>query len=107
MEVFGNMTKLRVYELAKELGIENKQLLGILNKKGLEVKSQNSLEQGIVDEIRSEFSRRGQESTLERTAQARPEHAKLQKPQTEGKPGRDDAGVSPEKTTARPSKAES
>ncbi len=49
------MTKMRVHELAKELGIENKELLEILQKKNVEVKNHMStLEDSIADEIRRE-----------------------------------------------------
>lgn len=47
------MTKMRVHELAKELGIENKQLIDMLGKKSVEVKSHmSSLEDSIVNDIR-------------------------------------------------------
>ena len=36
------MAKMRVYELAKELGIENKQMLEFLNTKGFAVTSASS-----------------------------------------------------------------
>ena len=49
------MTKMRVHELAKELGMENKELLDILQKKNVEVKNHMStLEDGVADEIRRE-----------------------------------------------------
>ena len=47
------MTKLRVHELAKELGMENKELMDILAKKNVEVKSHmSSLPDEVVSEIR-------------------------------------------------------
>ena len=36
------MTKMRVHELAKELGIENKELIEIMQKKNVEVKNHMS-----------------------------------------------------------------
>jgi translation initiation factor IF-2 len=36
------MVKLRVHELAKKLGLENKELLDKLNKAGLDIKSHSS-----------------------------------------------------------------
>lgn len=49
------MTKMRVHELAKELGIENKELLEILQKKNVEVKNHMStLEDSVAEEIRRE-----------------------------------------------------
>lgn len=47
------MTKMRVHELAKELGMENKELMDILVKKNVEVKSHmSSLADEVVDNIR-------------------------------------------------------
>ncbi len=49
------MTKMRVHELAKELGIENKALMDMLGKKNVEVKSHmSSLADEVVEEIRNE-----------------------------------------------------
>ena len=51
------MTKMRVHELAKELGIENKELVEMLQKKNVEVKNHMSaVEDSVADEIRSEMS---------------------------------------------------
>ena len=51
------MTKMRVHELAKELGIENKELIKILQNKNVEVKNHmSSLEDSMADEIRREHS---------------------------------------------------
>lgn len=50
------MTKKRVYELAKELGIENKELISRLEKLGIAVKSASSgLEDNDVEKVRIEF----------------------------------------------------
>ncbi len=47
------MTKMRVHELAKELGMENKELIDVLAKKHVDVKSHmSSLEDHVVEEIR-------------------------------------------------------
>lgn len=46
------MTKLRVHELAKELGMENKELMDVLAKKHVEVKSHmSSLSDEVVEEL--------------------------------------------------------
>ncbi len=51
------MSKIRVYELAKELGMENKELIARLEKFGIAVKSHSStLEDSDVERIRKEFS---------------------------------------------------
>ncbi len=50
------MSKKRVYELAKELGIENKELIGRLEKLGIAVKSHSSsLEDSDVERVRKDF----------------------------------------------------
>ena len=45
------MTKVRVHELAKELGMENKELLDLLQKKNIDVKNHMStLEEDVAGE---------------------------------------------------------
>ena len=47
------MTKMRVHELAKELGMDNKELMEMLEKKNVEVKTHmSSLEDNVVNDIR-------------------------------------------------------
>ncbi len=49
------MTKVRVHELAKELGMENKELLDLLQKKNIVVKNHMStLDEEVAGEIRKE-----------------------------------------------------
>ncbi|MDD5723547.1 MAG: translation initiation factor IF-2 N-terminal domain-containing protein, partial [Syntrophales bacterium] len=51
------MSKIRVYELAKELGIENKDLITRLEKLGIAVKAySSSLEDADVQRVRKEFA---------------------------------------------------
>jgi translation initiation factor IF-2 len=51
------MSKVRVYELAKELGIENKELIARLEKIGIAVKSHaSSLEESDVERVKREFT---------------------------------------------------
>ena len=53
------MTKMRVHELAKELGVENKTLMEALEKKQVEVKSHmSSLEENVVEELKKEFAKK-------------------------------------------------
>jgi translation initiation factor IF-2 len=50
------MSKKRVYELAKELGIENKELIARLEKLGIAVKSHSSsLEDADVEKVKKDF----------------------------------------------------
>ena len=50
------MSKKRVYELAKELGLENRELISRLEKIGIAVKSHSStLEDGDLERIKEEL----------------------------------------------------
>lgn len=52
------MTKIRVHELAKELGVDNKDLMEALKKKDVDVKSHmSSLEDHVVAELKKEFGK--------------------------------------------------
>jgi translation initiation factor IF-2 len=56
MKLGVSMSKKRVYELAKELGIENKDLIARLEKLGLTVKSHSSsLEDSDVERVKRDF----------------------------------------------------
>lgn len=52
------MAKIRVHDLAKELGMESKELVDMLKSKNIEVKSQSALEDDVVAEIRKEAAGR-------------------------------------------------
>ena len=55
------MTKMRVHELARELGMDNRELTEILQKKNVEVKNHMStIEDSVADEIRREASSKGE-----------------------------------------------
>ena len=55
------MTKMRVHELAKELGMETKELIDLLHKKNVEVSNHmSSIEDNIADEIRKEKNTRSE-----------------------------------------------
>ena len=52
------MSKLRVHELAKELGKQNKEVMNYLTEKGITVKSHMStIEEGMVDDIRKNIGK--------------------------------------------------
>ena len=68
------MTKMRVHELAKELGMENKEILDILKKKNVEVKNHMStLEDNVTEEIRREAKaeKAGGAEKVEKPAEAK------------------------------------
>lgn len=51
------MTKMRVHELAKELGLDNKELVEMLQKKNVEIRNHmSSIEDSVAEEIRREVS---------------------------------------------------
>lgn len=45
------MAKIRVHDLAKELGMESKELVDILKSKNIEAKSQSTLEDDVAAQI--------------------------------------------------------
>ena len=58
------MTKMRVHELAKELGMENKELIDLLHKKNVEVSNHmSSIEDSMADEIRKERTAKAESKT--------------------------------------------
>ncbi|WP_041585107.1 translation initiation factor IF-2 [Syntrophus aciditrophicus] len=60
------MSKKRVYELARELGIDNKELISRLEKLGIAVKSHSgTLEDSEVDRVTKEFHARGSREMVE------------------------------------------
>ena len=70
------MTKMRVHELAKELGIENKELVEMLQKKNVDVKNHMSaVEDSVADEIRSEMSSKHEVKKSEAGAADKPAEA--------------------------------
>ena len=65
------MSKMRVHELAKELGMENKELMEILEKKNLDIKSpMSSLEENVVEEIKKEAGKKSPEKAEVSAAKA-------------------------------------
>lgn len=65
------MTKMRVHELAKELGIDNKELVEMLQKKNVEVKNHmSSVEDQVADEIRREMTARSESRTEKKAEKA-------------------------------------
>ena len=61
------MSKVRVYELAKEFGIENKEFIAKLKTLGIAVKSHSStLEDSEVERVRHEFASKGEKEVVEK-----------------------------------------
>lgn len=76
------MPKMRVYELAKEIGKESKEVLAFLNEKGFEIKSAASnVEEDVVDIVKKGLSSKNSEKeNKEPEKKAEPKVEK--KPQT-------------------------
>ena len=71
------MTKIRVHELAKELGMENKVLMDVLKKKEVDVKSHMStLEDDVVASIRSAYGKKNPAPKQETKAEEKQEAPK-------------------------------
>ena len=52
------MAKVKIYELAKELGVESKEVIEFLGKKNIEVKSHSSaIEENEAQLVKQEFSK--------------------------------------------------
>ena len=52
------MSKIKVYELAKELGVSNKEIVDFLRSKNIEVKTHmSSVEDADADVVRNTFSK--------------------------------------------------
>ena len=51
------MAKVRVYELAKQLGVETKEVVATLAANGIEVKSQNSIEDAAIAIVEKKFKK--------------------------------------------------
>ena len=74
------MTKIRVHELAKELGMENKVLMDVLKKKEVDVKSHMStLEDDVVASIRSAYGKKHPAANQETKAEEKQEAPKKKK----------------------------
>jgi translation initiation factor IF-2 len=78
------MAKMRIYELAKELGLETKPLLDILDKEGIhDKKSASALEDSEVELVRKKYgSNNGQATTTTTTTKS----AKVSEKKAEAKP---------------------
>ena len=80
------MAKIKVHEIAKELGKQSKEVIAFLQNKGIEVKAaQSSLEAEVADMVRKTFGRgektAGTETAIKAGAAAEAKPAK----ETEGK----------------------
>ncbi len=95
------MAKIKVYELAKELGVENKEVLSELEKKGIEKDYRNALEDELAEEIRVIFKAKATPQKAEKTTEKKTDA----KPAAEKASNTKQDGAKPE--TAKPETAKS
>ncbi|MDE7260207.1 MAG: translation initiation factor IF-2 N-terminal domain-containing protein, partial [Lachnospiraceae bacterium] len=70
------MAKMKVHELAKELGRQSKELIAFLQDKGYEVKvAQSSIEDEAIEQVRKQFggAAKPQDDRKKAEAKAAPE----------------------------------
>ena len=83
------MAKMKVYELAKEIGVESKDILAALKNKGIEVKSHMSvIEDELIEEVKGmmkDHSKSADEHSKEESKKAE-EKAKPQEASKEQEP---------------------
>ena len=97
------MAKMRVHELAKELGIESKQIVEFLNEKGVAVKAaQSSVEDDAQALVRSKFGKKA----AEKAAPAKKEAAPAKEVQAEKAVEKEEKPVKAEASAKTASKAE-
>ena len=58
------MAKIKVHELAKELGRESKDLITFLEANGIEAKPQSGVEDDMAAKIRANFSKKAEPKNL-------------------------------------------
>ena len=64
------MGKIKIHELAKELKVENKEVIEVANKLGLNVTSHlNAIEEKDADKIRSNFKKKDKKEEVKTTGQ--------------------------------------
>ena len=59
------MSKMRVHELAKELEIKSADIVNALEKKGMEVKAQSSIDEEQIAYVKQKFSKNKTEEEKE------------------------------------------
>ena len=89
------MAKMKVHELAKELGIQSKEIIGLLQDKGYEIKAAASgLEEEHINIVMSAFAKNGSE------AKATGEAKEAEAPKTEEAPKAENKTEAPKAETA-------
>ena len=96
------MAKMKVHELAKEIGKQSKDVIAFLQDKGIEVKAaQSSLEEDAVSMVRKEFGAAPVKSAgtvpNQNTGKAEEKSVQMEKEDTRSKGGRKNGAAEKEK----------
>ena len=99
------MAKIKVSELAKELDLQNKEVLNFLQEKGVEAKAHNSsIEEADADMVRKAFGKGGKTEKTEKAAA--PEKVEKAAPEKAEKPTAEKAPAQKTEEKAAPAKKE-
>ena len=88
------MAKIRVHDLAKELGMESKELVDILKSKNIEAKSQSTLDDDVAAQIRKEAAGRKEGRSRSEKEESRVRSASAEFQEQQPYPGQT-AGTAP------------
>lgn len=81
------MAKMRVHEIAKELGIKSADVISALEEKEMEVKAQSSIEEEQIEYLRKKFSSNKKDETSEvKKEEVKDEKNKPEKKEEKAKP---------------------
>ena len=102
------MAKMKVHELAKELGRQSKELIAFLQDKGYEVKvAQSSIEDEAIEQVRKQFGTAAKPQVDGKKVEAKAEASEAAKPEVKEKPKASETENAKDlKTAAKPAKAE-
>ena len=96
------MAKMRVYELSKELGIQSKDLIIILNQMGAGVKNHMStVDEEYITQVRSSFSTAGATPRKQKASAPESKEGAAKKKEVDAKTAPKAASPSPQKTTVQ------
>ncbi|MCF0127331.1 MAG: translation initiation factor IF-2 [Pseudobutyrivibrio sp.] len=70
------MAKIKVHELAKELGVESKDIVSFLSASGIEAKAQSGLEEEVALSVRNKFAPKKKEASKASTEEKKEEPKK-------------------------------
>ena len=66
------MAKMKVHELAKELSVDSKDIISLLQDKGIEVKSHmSSIEDEAIDIAKAKYGKKSEAAPAEKKAEAK------------------------------------